>query len=63
MKSPALDKPRQTGTFAKKAEKAESTHKTEKKPQPRKLDAPASISALPFDEQIRRLQEKFSGIR
>jgi transcriptional accessory protein Tex/SPT6 len=49
--------------FAKPQQKTEQKHKPEKKTQPRKAESPLSVSALPFDEQIRLLQEKFSGIR
>ena len=49
--------------FAKPLQKTDPKHKPEKKTQPRKAESSLLVSTLPFDEQIRLLQEKFSGIR
>ena len=49
--------------FAKPHQKTDPTHKPEKKTQLRKAEPTIPVSTLPFDEQIRLLQEKFSGIR
>jgi competence ComEA-like helix-hairpin-helix protein len=49
--------------YVKPQQRTEPKNKPENKSQPRKAESPLSVSTLPFDEQIRLLQEKFSGIR
>ena len=49
--------------LAKTQRKTEPKHKPENKSQPGKPESQSSVSTLPFNEQIRLLQEKFSGIR
>lgn len=49
--------------FAKSFQRTDPKRRPEKKSLPRKSEAPPLVSTLPFDEQIRLLQEKFSGIR
>jgi len=49
--------------FTKPLQKTEAKEMHGMKTEPRKHESSPSFSSLPFDEQIRLLQEKFSGIR